>query len=180
MIGKRLKREYLHEAQTEDEVSFVVDTLLLPSGKQVEYYFTDSPYQVVAIVAMDDRRNVALIRQYRHIVDETLTEVPSGSPSANESLLEGARRELAEEAGVAAKVFEELGTFYTSVGTSNQRVTVFLASDVSFVAQHLDETEEIEVEWVSLTQAVDLVRRGLITNQTSAVAILLAALHVDR
>lgn len=182
MKGKRIehiKHEYIYEAQTEDEVSFVADTFLLPSGEEREYYYVDSPYHVVAVIAIDTNRNVTIIRQYRYIVDKVLVEIPAGSPTKFESLLEGAKRELAEEAGVEAKGFKELGTFYTSAGITNQRVTIFLATDLTIVEQKLDVMEEIEVQWVPLTEAVQLVRNGVISSQVSALAILLADLHVQ-
>jgi 8-oxo-dGTP pyrophosphatase MutT (NUDIX family) len=179
MKGKLIKREYVYKAQTEDEVSFVADTFLLPSGEEREYYFVDSPYHVVAVIAIDSNLNVAIIRQYRYIVDEVVTEVPTGSPGENETPLEGARRELAEEAGVEAKEFKKLGTFYTSAGISNQRATIFLATHLTMVGQKLDEMEEIEVEWVPLSRAIELVKSGAVSSQVSALAILLAALHVQ-
>lgn len=181
MKGKNiehLKHEYIYKAQTEDEVSFVVDTFLLPSGEEREYYYVDSPYHVVAVVGIDADRNITIIRQYRYIVDKVLVEVPAGSPGRSESLLEGAKRELAEEAGVEAREFEELGTFYTSVGITNQRVTIFLATDLTVVGQKLDAMEEIEMQWVPLAEAVQHVRSGVISSQVSALAILLADLHV--
>jgi 8-oxo-dGDP phosphatase len=179
MTWQRLRRDYVHKAKTEDDVSFVVDTIRLPNGRTVEYSFVDCPYHVVAIVAMDSDSNVALIRQHRYVISDSLVEIPSGSPVAGETLLEGASRELAEEAGVEAMKFEDLGSFYPSIGITNQQVTVFLATELTLTSQDLDDTEHIDVEWTPLPQAVEMVRKGLIASQTAAMAVLLTSLHLQ-
>jgi ADP-ribose pyrophosphatase len=178
MTWKRIRRDYIYRAKTDDDVSFIVDSILLPNGRKAEYTFVDCPYHVVAVVALDEDANVAIISQSRYVVDETLLEIPSGSPVKGESLVEGASRELAEEAGAEAAKFEELGTFYPSVGITNQRVTVFMATGLTMTAQNLDDMEHIEVEWTPLPDAVEKVRKGQVASQTAALAILLASLHM--
>lgn len=178
MTWKRIKRDYVYRAKTPDDISFVVDSVLLPNGRQTEYSFVDCPYHVVAIVAMDSNAKIALIKQSRYVVDDVVIEVPAGSPVEGETLAEGAGRELAEEAGVLATSFEELGTFYSSIGITNQRVTVFLATQLVMTEQKLDDMEEIKVEWTPLPDAVEMVKKGLVSSQTAAIAVLLAYLHV--
>jgi 8-oxo-dGTP pyrophosphatase MutT (NUDIX family) len=177
MTWKLVNRSYLYEAATPDEVSFVVDSLELPNGREREYYFVDCPYHVVAVVAVNSRNEVAMIRQHRYLVDEVLLEVPCGSPEGDETLVDGASKELREEAGVTAESFKNLGTFYTSVGITNQKVTAFLATGVSLVDQELDDGEEIEVEWMPFGHVISLIKSGQVTNGTSAIALMMAWLH---
>jgi ADP-ribose pyrophosphatase len=178
-MRKRIRRDYVYRAKHEDDISFVIDTIQLPNGQEAEYAFVDSPYRVLAVVAIDDDSNIVLIRQYRYVVDEVLLEVPSGSPVSGETLVQGARRELAEETGVEASNFRELGEFYTSIGITNQRVTAFLATNLKLSEQNLDEMEEIDVLWMPLARAVELAKKGAVSSQTSALAILLASLHLQ-
>jgi 8-oxo-dGDP phosphatase len=77
-----------------------VDTVALPDGSRVEREVVDHAGSV-AIVAIDDRRRVLLIRQYRHPAGQHLWEVPAGPrDEPGEQPLDTARRELAEETGL--------------------------------------------------------------------------------
>ena len=104
----------------------------------------------VGIVAHDDEF-VYLVRQPREAVgDPAVLELPAGKlDEEGETPLETAKRELAEEIGKAAEVWEELHAFYSSVGFSDERVTVFLATGLSDVERpEVEEDERIElVPW---------------------------------
>ena len=71
--------------------------------------------------------HVCLIRSRRLTVGETLIEVPAGTREPDETPLETAHRELAEETGYRAAHFEELINFYPSPGISNERMWLFVA-----------------------------------------------------
>lgn len=131
----------------------------------------------VAVVAVDGRRRVLLVRQYRHPVGGFLWELPAGLlDGSGEDPLHAAQRELAEETGVTAKHWERLVELHPSPGMTGERVTIFLARDIGRdpQGQHPDEDEELEQRWIGLDEAVKWVRSGAITNGL-AVAGLLAA-----
>src|SRR5215467_3858506 len=86
-----------------------------PDGQVASVQFVRHPGSVAILPVLDDGR-VCLIRSRRLTVDETLIEIPAGTREPGESPLETARRELAEETGYRAKLFEELVAYYPSPG----------------------------------------------------------------
>ncbi len=108
----------------------------------------------VGIVAVDEE-HVWLTRQPREVINDPASlEIPAGKLDApDESPLQTAQRELAEEIGQAAANWEEILAFYTSPGFSDERVVLFLATDLSPAREaQSDELERIEVERWPLAQ----------------------------
>jgi ADP-ribose pyrophosphatase len=99
----------------------------------------------VGIIAVDDR-HVWLTRQPREVVAARASlEVPAGKLDVKgEPPLETAKRELAEEIGKRAARWEEIKVFYTSPGFSDERVWLFLATELSDVDEGVHEAEEEE------------------------------------
>jgi 8-oxo-dGTP pyrophosphatase MutT (NUDIX family) len=113
----------------------------------------------VAVVAHDDE-HVWLVRQPREPVnDPALLEVPAGKLDVeDETPLQTAQRELTEEVGKSAASWRELDAFYTSPGFSDERVTVYLATELSDADAQPGENERIEiVPWplARLDEAID-------------------------
>jgi ADP-ribose pyrophosphatase len=135
----------------------------------------------VAVAALDDDGRILLIRQYRHPVGAYLWELPAGLlDQPDEDLLECARRELAEEAGVTAEIWSTLLTLALSPGGTSERITVFLATGLTVDAgsrPFTGEAEERELPqlWVTLPDAVERCLDGSITNATAVAAILALA-----
>jgi ADP-ribose pyrophosphatase len=134
----------------------------------------------VAVVALDEQDRVLLLRQYRHAMRRHLWELPAGLRDADgEPPLETAKRELAEEAELAAGRWSLLLTINSSPGFSDELVLIYLAEDLSaaarpegFTVEH--EEADMTLERVPLADAVQRVFDGDIRN-ASAVAGLLAA-----
>jgi 8-oxo-dGTP pyrophosphatase MutT (NUDIX family) len=116
--------------------------------------------------------NVVLVRQYRHALGATTLELPAGAISHGERPETAARRELAEETGLAAGRLEHLGTFHTSPGRLNERGWIYLATDcVPDPDARPDEpTQPVEVP---LADAVGLIGR-LVHDASTTLALLLA------
>ena len=135
----------------------------------------------VAVAALNDDGRILLIRQYRHPVGAYLWELPAGLlDQPDEELLECARRELAEEAGVTAEIWSTLLTLALSPGGTSERITVFLATGLTVDAgsrPFTGEAEERELPqlWVTLPDAVERCLDGSITNATAVAAILALA-----
>jgi ADP-ribose pyrophosphatase len=135
----------------------------------------------VAILALDDADQVLLIRQYRHPVGALLWEIPAGLRDvAGEPLLQAAQRELLEETGYRAADWHVLTDFFTSPGSSTERVRVFLARGLTEVPpaerDYVPEHEEASllVAWLPLDEAVRGFLAGGLHNGVAAVGILSA------
>jgi 8-oxo-dGTP pyrophosphatase MutT (NUDIX family) len=135
----------------------------------------------VAAVALDDEGRVVLLRQYRHPVGEYLWELPAGLRDEDgEPPLETAKRELAEEALLAAERWSLLTTICSSPGFCDELVLVYLAEGLSAVDRPVGFTVEHEeldmtVERVPLAEAVQRVFDGDIRNSSAVVGLLAAA-----
>lgn len=134
----------------------------------------------VAVIALDDRDRVLLIRQYRHPVAMMLFEPPAGLlDHAGEPPWETAARELAEEAGYQARQWDVLVDLLNSPGGSSEAIRIYLARGLTPLASgrlHTGEAEEAHLPrvWVPLEEARALVLDGSL-GSPSAVAGVLAA-----
>ena len=132
----------------------------------------------VAVLAMDERDRVLLIKQYRHPVRVRDWELPAGLLDiTGEDPLLAAQRELAEEADLVAEQWSLLCEFMTSPGGSNEVIRVYLARGTSAAPDVFTRTEEeagIELRWVPLDEVVDAVLARDAQNSILAIAALSA------
>ncbi|HVS66317.1 MAG TPA: NUDIX hydrolase [Thermoanaerobaculia bacterium] len=151
-----------------------VDRVRLPNGHQTDLELIRHP-GAAAMVALDDRGQVALVRQYRHATGGWILEVPAGKLDAGEPPAVCAERELAEEIGRRPAELVELGWIWTTPGFTDEKIWLFLARRLTPVDQELEDDELLEVEILPLELAVELVHRGEIRDAKSVAALLLAA-----
>src|SRR5438477_663920 len=97
----------------------------------------------VIVPAFDDG-TIALVRQYRHPAVKFLLECPAGTLNDKERPEEGAARELEEEMGVVAGKLEKLSEFFVSPGFCEEKMWLYLATDLTETAQRLEDDEMIE------------------------------------
>lgn len=140
-------------------------------GTEVSRQVVEHPGSV-AILAYDDAV-VYLVRQPREAVEEDgLLEIPAGTlDQPGESPLECARRELAEEAGLAAAHWRELKVVHPSPGFLSETVTVFAATGLTEASAELNPDEQIEV--VRLPRAEAEAALAKITDATTVIALLI-------
>jgi 8-oxo-dGTP pyrophosphatase MutT (NUDIX family) len=156
------------------------DTVAMPGGGDSVRDVVRHP-GAVTVVALDDDDRVVLLRQYRHPVGRYLWELPAGLRDADgEPPLETAKRELAEEAQLAAGRWSLLTTHFSSPGFSDEMVLAYLAEDLSdvdrpegFVVEH--EELDMTLERVPLADAVQRVFDGDIRNASTVIGLLAAA-----
>lgn len=146
-----------------------VDEVERTDGRRTDRDVVEHP-GAVAIIAWDGER-VALVRQWRHATGQTLLEVPAGTIEQNEAPAATARRELAEEAGLAAARWVTGPEFFTAPGFCDERMHLFLATELSTTEAEGDEDEELEVEWLPLGDALDAIDDGRIADAKTMVAI---------
>lgn len=128
----------------------------------------------VAIVPLVDSDRVCLIRNHRITIERTLTEVPAGTLEAGEDPAACAARELEEETGFTAGKLEKLTSLVMSPGILNERIHVFLATDLRPGPTHREATEEIENLVVAWDDALAMIDRGEIEDGKTVAALLLA------
>lgn len=131
----------------------------------------------VAVVALDDDGAVVVVRQYRHPIGRELDELPAGIlDHAGEPALDTAKRELAEEAGLAADDWHVLVDLLTSPGMSDEASRIFLARGLREVDRDLQEHEEAELTSfrVPLAELVDGVLSGRYENSLLVAGVLAA------
>ena len=135
----------------------------------------------VGVVAINDRDEIVLVGQWRYALDRYSWEVPRGGSHPGETnMLSVARRELAEEAGVAAADWKDLGPVDVCNGVANDVQTLFLATGLSACARSLDPEEDIKVAWHPFREVVEMAMDGRITEVCSVAAILRAAMFLKR
>jgi len=139
-------------------------------------------YGAVAIVAMDDGNNIPMVYQYRNTFRRRLWELPAGLLDvAGEPPNQTAARELKEEAGLEARVWQVLVDLDTAPGFSDESVRVYLATELSEVdrPQAHDEEADMTMRWVPLEEAVRLALSGEVVNSIAVAGILAAYAVTD-
>lgn len=153
------------------------DKLSMPDD-QVAYREVVEHMGAVAVVAVNDNNQIAMVNQYRHSVRRRLWELPAGLLDIkDESELVGAQRELVEEAGLEASQWSVLTDLVTSPGFCEESARVFLAQDITEVERPEafgDEEADMDFAWVDLDEAVKKILAGEINNSIAVAGILAA------
>jgi ADP-ribose pyrophosphatase len=146
----------------------------LPNGKTAKQTWIDHQ-PTVAIVAVNEKNELLLIKQYRNAVKKDLLEIPAGSMNgAEESPAVCAQRELAEETGFQAKTIIKLFEGYLLPGYCNEYMYFFLAQDLIHAPLTPDEDEFIETMPVSFSRTQELLKNGEIIDAKTVLGIMLA------
>lgn len=125
-----------------------------------------------AIVALDPEGRVVLVRQWRPAIDRELLEIPAGHKDGGEDPADCARRELEEETGLVADRVEFLAHFYPSPGFVTEYTSVYLAEKTRAGTTHLDPGEEVEVELLSVDDALARALDGRLEDAKTLVGLL--------
>lgn len=134
-------------------------------------------YGAVAVVAMDDDNNIAMVYQYRHTCGRRLWELPAGLlDAAGEPAHLTAARELVEEVGLEAGSWRLLVDIQTAPGYSDESVRVYLATGLTEVGrpEGHDEEADMTMRWYAIDDAVQRVLSGEFVNSIAVAGILAA------
>ena len=132
------------------------------------------PGSAVIIPAFPDG-SIALVRQYRHPAVRYLLEAPAGTLNRGERPEEGAARELEEELGFVAGKLEKLSEFFVSPGFCEEKMWLYLATEMTPTSQRLEDDELLEVVRLPLRQALEMITDGEIEDAKTIIGLMLAA-----
>ena len=147
-------------------ITVLLDTAGLPDGGTAQREVVLHPGGV-AVLALDEADNVALVRQYRYPLHGLLLELPAGKLDPGEDHRPAALRELSEETGLEAGELTYLGHIYASPGFCDEALHMYLARDLTRARQHLDEDEFLDVVTMPFDTLVEQVMSGEITDEDS-------------
>jgi 8-oxo-dGTP pyrophosphatase MutT (NUDIX family) len=152
------------------------DEVTRPDGQRGIYGVVHFETLAVGIVVLDEADRVLLVGQHRYALDEYSWEIPEGGVPAGESPLEGARRELREETGMAAATWRELSRSRLSNSVSDELAVLFVASDLTAGVATPDGTEALEIRWEPFDEVLAMTLDGRITDALTVLAVQRVAL----
>jgi ADP-ribose pyrophosphatase len=157
--GKKVRLELHHIEEEETETRHVREIVVHPGA--------------VVIIPFVTADEILLIRTYRYAAGQYLMELPAGTLEKNEDPINCAGRELAEETGYTAGRLKSIGNFFTSPGILTEKMYAYAAYDLVKGEQNLDEGEDIEVEQVTLDEAIGMIGDGQIHDGKTIAALLM-------
>ena len=156
LIPEKITAEHRHRGRIIDVYS---ERLRYANGREFDFDLVRHP-GAAAVVAIDSDKRVCLVRQYRHGVMDFLWEIPAGKLDAGEPPEVCAVRELKEETGVTAARFSSLGLYIPAPGIFTEVIHLYLARDLVIGRPAPDADEELELQWMPLTDAIAHVLSG--------------------
>lgn len=171
MKEETLSSSYLYRGKI---VNVRQDRVRLPDGRIASREVVEHP-GAVGVLAVDELRNVILVRQHRQPVRSIMLEIPAGKLDPGEEPLQCARRELEEETGLQGSKWSLLGSFYLSPGFCDEIIHLFLTEDLAASEPvTTDEDETVESLTIPLEEARRMVQAGEIRDAKTIIALNLA------
>lgn len=151
-----------------------------PKGTDGIYGLVHFKNRAVGVVPLDEEMNTWLVGQYRYATDEYSWEIPEGGAPLNESMLEGAKRELKEEVGITATKWTKILDFATSNSVCDELGASYIAQDLTFGEMEHEDTEDITVKKLPFDEVVAMIFRGEITDALTIMSILATKHYLKR
>lgn len=158
----------------------VVHTIQLSDGRTLEKGSVEHPGSVVIVPLRETAEGpeVIMLRQYRLALNETILELPAGTRGWQEEWLACAQRELREETGYRAAHFQTLGFCWPAPGLSDERMAIYLATDLTPDPLPQDSDEIIHLQPILLDDLVASALNGQLRDAKSVVGILRTAFQL--
>lgn len=125
----------------------------------------------VVVVALKDSETILMVKQYRYPIKQVSLELPAGRLEIGENPDLAIIRELEEETGYVAKTWKSLGYIYTTPGICDEKLYLYLATDLEFKKQNPDEGEIIEAFEYKLDEVLELIKTGEINDAKTICAL---------
>ena len=148
-----------------------VDTIRLPDGCETTMEIIEHD-DCVAVIPVDAGNNVVLVEQFRLPTGKALLEIPAGGVEVGENTEKAVCRELREEIGYLPRKVTRLGGFYSSPGFCTEYLHLYLATDLTPSRLHAEDTEEIKVVRVPVSEISDLIASERICDSKSIAGLL--------
>jgi 8-oxo-dGTP pyrophosphatase MutT (NUDIX family) len=169
MSWKKINSQIVFE---NDWITVRDDQVINPGGGENQYGHVHFKNKAVAIVPLDDDMNTWLVGQDRYTLNTFTWEIPMGGAPLVEDPLIAANRELKEETGLRASRWSRVMNLHTSNSITDEEAIVYVAQGLTQGEPEFEETENIEIRKLSLTDALNMVYRGEITDAISCAALL--------
>jgi 8-oxo-dGTP pyrophosphatase MutT (NUDIX family) len=151
-----------------------VDEVQLPNGLRVPLEIVRHPGGA-AVVAIDSKDRICLLRQFRHAAGGFIYELPAGKLEPHEPPETTARRELVEEASISASRWESLGAYLSSPGCFTEVIHLYLATGLQETTGQSDADEVFQVEWWPFETALEKALDGELKDAKTIIGIMRAA-----
>ena len=165
-VEKTVKANYIFKGKI---LTLRHDDAELPDGKPCQREFVEHGGGACVLFVKDGK--VLLVRQYRYPYAESIYEIPAGKLDKGEEPIKTAIRELEEEGGLIAEDLKLLYVMYPSPGYTNEKIYIYQALSAKETAAHLDEGEYLDVEYVPLERAREMLLKGEIKDAKTIIAL---------
>jgi 8-oxo-dGTP pyrophosphatase MutT (NUDIX family) len=153
----------------------------MASGVTLNPYYVQEPPDWVHVVAFDSQERILIIRQYRHGDGLVSSGLPCGAVESGEAPAQAARRELLEETGYTPEVLSPLPVLSPNPACYSNKIHAFVAKGAERVReQNLDETEEIEFEFLTIPAVLSLIDAGGFPQALHAASLFLALRNLGK
>lgn len=147
------------------------DEVRLPGGKHSTREYV-SHHGGVCCAALNERNELAFVRQYRYAYRQVVAELPAGKLEPGEKPEDAIRREMLEEVGAECTGWRDMGKLYPTPGYCNEVIHLYACRIQSIGEQQPDEDECLEVEFIPLDRAVDMVMEGILPDSKTQTLVL--------
>ena len=151
--------------------SVTQDQAVDPDGFEIKRAIVQHGGSAV-MMPIDDRNRILLVRQYRLPARASLWELPAGRVDKGETVLQAAKRELREETGFKAKKWTKLASFFVSPGFLAEKMTIFIAADLTEGEKEPMEDERIELRWFGAKELDGMIAEGKIQDAKTMIGFL--------
>jgi len=132
-----------------------------------------------AMVPLTDDGQLIILRQYRHAMRRDIWEIPAGTLEPGEDPESCARREVEEETGYRPARLVKLGQIIPVPGYSNETISLYLCTDLTPTEQNLDRDEQIAVQAIPLSKALEMISSGEIQDAKTIAGLFMTRHHLD-
>ena len=166
---ERIGRELIHKGAI---IDYYQDTIKIPNGNIAKWDYIKHK-GAAAVVAVKEDGKLLMVRQFRNALDRETLEIPAGGlNSVDEPTDIAAARELEEEAGYTAGKMELLISIRTTVAFCDEKIDIYVATDLKRSKQHLDEDEFLDVETYSIEELIQMIYDCKINDGKTVSALL--------